>query len=571
MRRSSTIWKRNTVKNHARYKARAARASAAMGMLSISIALAFGMATPEARAQSAAVQISLPAQPLGQALLQLGRQTSLQIFYPQDLVHGLEAPAISGNLTPEQALRQLLQGTGIEYSRQGDSVILSRREAQETAQLAPVTVTGSLPGALPPAYAGGQVARGGRLGMLGNVDVMDTPFNITNYTSQLIEDQQAETVLDVLKNEPSVRQSAPAGNPAEASFRIRGFGLSSGSVTFDGLHGMAPASGDLSTEFAERVEVLKGPSALLYGMSPSGAVGGAINLVPKRAGDAPLTRLTLGLESKTLWRTQVDTGRRFGANNEWGLRFNGRYKDGDKYIDDARNGGNLGALALDYRGERSRLTLDAYRMREKQRGGGTIAIFRLDSGLNSVPAAPDARTNMYPGAPESKETTQAVTIDLIANVLSNDSRFKVVSSPSIRMTSGVSGTFSVGQDVPVLGSVSYDGNGNAVQSVEYRSSGVIFKVLPNVYERKVVLDINQELSNFVRTETGVDGSPTLTKRELNTSVSVADNEVIVLGGLAEFKDNNGRSGFSFLPEFMRWNTSSKQRSEIVLVVQVQRL
>ncbi len=410
MRRSSTIWKRNTVKNHARYKARAARASAAMGMLSISIALAFGMATPEVRAQSAAVQISLPAQPLGQALLQLGRQTSLQIFYPQDLVHGLEAPAISGNLTPEQALRQLLQGTGIEYSRQGDSVILSRREAQETAQLAPVTVTGSLPGALPPAYAGGQVARGGRLGMLGNVDVMDTPFNITNYTSQLIEDQQAETVLDVLKNEPSVRQSAPAGNPAEASFRIRGFGLSSGSVTFDGLHGMAPASGDLSTEFAERVEVLKGPSALLYGMSPSGAVGGAINLVPKRAGDAPLTRLTLGLESKTLWRTQVDTGRRFGANNEWGLRFNGRYKDGDKYIDDAKNGGNLGALALDYRGERSRLTLDAYRMQEKQRGGGTIAIFRLDSGLNSVPAAPDARTNMYPGAPESKETTQAVIL-----------------------------------------------------------------------------------------------------------------------------------------------------------------
>jgi len=132
-------------------------------------------------------------------------------------------------------------------------------------------------------------------------------------------------------------------------------------------------------------------------------------------------------------------------------------------------------------------------------------------------------------------------------------------------------TFSVGQDVPVLGSVSYDGNGNAVQSVEYRSSGVIFKVLPNVYEQKVVLDINQELSNFVRTETGVDGSPTLTKRELNTSVSVADNEVIVLGGLAEFKDNNGRSGFSFLPEFMRWNTSSRQRSEIVLVVQVQRL
>src|SRR5690606_16640289 len=169
-----------------------------------------------------------------------------------------------------------------------------------------VDVTAPATTDLPPAYAGGQVARGGRLGMLGNVDVMDTPFNITNYTSQLIEDQQAETVLDVLKNDPSVRQTAPAGNPAEASFRVRGFGLSTGSVTFDGLHGMAPTNGDLSTEFAERVEVLKGPSALLYGMSPSGAVGGAINLVPKRAGDAPLTRLTLGLESKTLWKARSE-------------------------------------------------------------------------------------------------------------------------------------------------------------------------------------------------------------------------------------------------------------------------
>ena len=39
---------------------------------------------------------------------------------------------------------------------------------------------------LPSAYAGGQVARGGRLGLLGNVDIMDTPFNAMNYTLSLI-------------------------------------------------------------------------------------------------------------------------------------------------------------------------------------------------------------------------------------------------------------------------------------------------------------------------------------------------------------------------------------------------
>lgn len=60
------------------------------------------------------------------------------------------------------------------------------------------------PHALPPVYAGGQVARGGQLGVLGNADVMDVPFTMTSYTEQLIEDQQAEDIGDVLLNDASV-------------------------------------------------------------------------------------------------------------------------------------------------------------------------------------------------------------------------------------------------------------------------------------------------------------------------------------------------------------------------------
>ena len=58
---------------------------------------------------------------------------------------------------------------------------------------------------LPSDYAGGQVARGGRIGLLGNVDIMSTPFNTTNYTHALIQDQQARSVADVVQNDPSVR------------------------------------------------------------------------------------------------------------------------------------------------------------------------------------------------------------------------------------------------------------------------------------------------------------------------------------------------------------------------------
>ena len=70
------------------------------------------------------------------------------------------------------------------------------------------------------------------------------------------------------------------------------------------------------------------------------------------------------------------------------------------------------------------------------------------------------------------------SIDFVFSALATDSRFKVVSTPSLRVRSGSTGTFTVGQDVPVLGSINYQGTGNAVQSVEYKSSGVIFNVTP---------------------------------------------------------------------------------------------
>ena len=58
---------------------------------------------------------------------------------------------------------------------------------------------------LPADYAGGQVARGGRLGLFGNMDMMNIPFDSTNYTAQYIRDQQANSVADIVQGDPAVR------------------------------------------------------------------------------------------------------------------------------------------------------------------------------------------------------------------------------------------------------------------------------------------------------------------------------------------------------------------------------
>ncbi|WP_343743267.1 type II secretory pathway, component PulD [Herbaspirillum huttiense] len=164
------------------------------------------------------------------------------------------------------------------------------------------------------------------------------------------------------------------------------------------------------------------------------------------------------------------------------------------------------------------------------------------------------------------------SIDAVFSALSSDSRFKTISAPSLRVRSGASGRFSVGQDVPVLGAVSYPGNGNApVQSVEYRSSGVIFDLEPVVRDSVVDLTVGQQLSNFVTTQTGVNNSPTLTKREVRTSLSVADGDIVIIGGLAENRESSGRIGFSFLPDWMRSDTGQTSKSEILLVLQLTRL
>jgi iron complex outermembrane receptor protein len=247
-------------------------------------------------------------------------------------------------------------------------------------------------GNLPPEYPGGQVARGGRVGVLGNRDIMDTPFNVTSYTAKTIEDQGARTVADVMKNDPSVRSTAPSGGILD-SFFIRGFPVNEGNfgeIALDGVFGIAPAF-RVFTDYAERIEVIKGPTALLNGIAPNSSVGGTINVVPKRAGNVDLTRFTADYASNLWGGGHLDLSRRFGANREFGVRFNGSYRGGDTAIDNQSHEVPVGALALDYQGERWRATLDVIAQREEftapQRPFFPLA------GI-AIPEAPNGRSNI---------------------------------------------------------------------------------------------------------------------------------------------------------------------------------
>jgi iron complex outermembrane receptor protein len=273
----------------------------------------------------------------------------------------------------------------------GTAATTAAAPADDGKALPTVTVNASADASadgVPAPYAGGQVARGGRVGFLGNRDFLDTPFNGTSYTSELIKDQQTHSVADVLQNDPSVRISRGFGNYQEL-YVIRGFALNSDDLAYNGLYGLLPRQ-YVATELLERVEVLRGASAFLNGMTPGGTgIGGTINLLPKRATSEPISQVTAGMETGGQIYLSTDIGRRFGPDERFGIRVNAARREGGTGIDNENRELSLGSVGLDYRGNRFRVSADiGYQEQKLTQARSSVAI-----GTLAVPSAPNSSTN----------------------------------------------------------------------------------------------------------------------------------------------------------------------------------
>lgn len=351
--------------------------------------------------------LNLPTQSLEAAVHTLAREAGVAIAADSQLLAGRSAQALSGQYTLQQALHHLLANTGLVASEENGVIVLRRATLDGALNLGETRIDGAGLGAsdLPEAYSGGQVATGARLGILGTTDIMDTPFNITSYTAQTIENQQSGTVGALLRNDPSIRFSTGEGHAYE-NFMVRGYSLDSSELAVNGLYGMAP-DGHVPTEFLDRVEVLKGPGALLSGMAPSGGVGGIINLVPKRAGEKPLTRLTTSYVSDGYFAEHLDLSRRLGDEQRFGIRFNGVYGEGDTGVKKQSKERTLTALGMDYRGDGWKLALDAYETHETMKNGSPMMVGFSD--LGHVLKAPKPDTNILEGI-WAKQISKAVML-----------------------------------------------------------------------------------------------------------------------------------------------------------------
>ena len=172
-------------------------------------------------------------------------------------------------------------------------------------------------------------------------------------------------MADVIQNDASTRLVS-AGQGFFENITIRGFYMPSiNSTLYDGLPNLTSYRSTVQT--LDRVEVFKGPNALLNGAS--GRVGGVINLVPKRPTDTPLTRFTADYDYQSRLGIHADLSRRFGSRNQFGARLNAIYRNGEGTTEGNKETFGEVALALEYRGDRLKLeTILDYSDREVRRG-----------------------------------------------------------------------------------------------------------------------------------------------------------------------------------------------------------
>ncbi|SEM90213.1 iron complex outermembrane recepter protein [Nitrosomonas marina] len=233
-----------------------------------------------AQATQQSVDIYIDTQPLDQAITQLAEQAGILIGTDASLVANKQAPQINGRYTAEQAIMQLLKGSGLSAieSAPGQYTLIATSDTSSNSdpvKLPEARVTGFMdpdPDASGnPSYTRTNASTATRV----DLPLMITPASVQVVPQAVLEDQQAIQIEDAVKNVSGVSPGFTFGGMSQ-SFMIRGFEMGFASFR-DGFR--FPLATSFSLANIARVEVLKGATTNLYGRIEP---GGMVNLVTKR-------------------------------------------------------------------------------------------------------------------------------------------------------------------------------------------------------------------------------------------------------------------------------------------------
>ena len=298
-------------------------------------ALAISLSSSLLAANSAhaqAISYSIPAGSLATAVNQFANASAVVVNFSNGETAGLRTEGLRGNYDLEQGFAQLLQGSGLQVQQAGDKhYMLVRPSHDGSMELSATTVSSVGLGAT--TEGTGSYTTGSANTATGlRLSARETPQSVSVITRQQIEDQNLNSVAQVLEQTPGVvvDSMGPAGSDANHIY-VRGFEV--GSIQVDGIN--RPNTYGFRDDLADmvsydRVEVVRGATGL---MSGTGDPGATVNLIRKKPTLETQRKLTLKAGSWDDYRQELDVSGKLSDSGNVRGRFVASNTNSQSYVD----------------------------------------------------------------------------------------------------------------------------------------------------------------------------------------------------------------------------------------------
>ena len=358
--------------------------AAALGLIIAggSLTAAAPLAAEQGVQQKRAYQV--PAGNLSSALSTFASQAGITLPIEPGLVEGLRSPGLNAATSVEGGLQQLLQGTGLQVSAQGNGLYLLTPQVSDTAlELGATSITGQ--GLTQTTENSGSYTTGAmQTATKLPLSLRETPQSVSVVTRKRMDDKAMTTISDVVKSAPGLFLNN-AGGAGRPTFSSRGFDVDN--IMYDGFPTSFLTylpSGDANLAMYDRVEIVRGPNGLAQG---AGSPAGAINLVRKRPTRQFQGTLTGSAGSWDDYTGTLDVGGPLNDSGTLRARTVVSRQDAKSFRDSVKSDNDLfyGVVDADL-SENTTLTLGGYRQKSHTnyiwgglpmaRGGGHLGLPR---------------------------------------------------------------------------------------------------------------------------------------------------------------------------------------------------
>jgi iron complex outermembrane receptor protein len=294
-------------------------------------------------------QINIPAQRLDLALQALAQQSGAQILFVTSIANTQSSTTLSGQLTVEQALAQLLKDKNLQvkkiaenkysivqtvdkslYAGELQQLEIQSKESDNVAQLPSINVQAQAP--IGTRHVDGYIAKKSITATKIDIPLLESPQTVNTVTTDQMSIQNPSTLNEALSYVAGVSAMGSAAEKTSDIILIRGFNTSTAApIYFNGTKLYRNAFSGVAEPFGlERIEILKGPASVLYG---SAAPGGIVNLISKLPETQSHGEVQGQYGSHDRKQIAVDLTDAVNQKQTVSYRLTALMRDSDSYID----------------------------------------------------------------------------------------------------------------------------------------------------------------------------------------------------------------------------------------------